>query len=78
MIFAEIPVSEAAGTILAHSQTTPNGRLKKGLELRSKDVVALEEAGIHNIATFQLEEGDVREDDAAQRLGEACASPAPR
>ena len=74
MIFAEIPVSEAAGTILAHSQTTPNGRLKKGLELRSKDVVALEEAGIHNIATFQLEEGDVREDDAAQRLGEACAS----
>ena len=74
MIFADIPVSEAAGTILAHSQTTPKRRLKKGLKLGAVDLAALEEAGIATVAAYRLEENDVPEDKAAQRLGQACAS----
>lgn len=76
MIFADIPVSEAAGTILAHSQTTPNRRLKKGLKLGAQDIAALEEAGISAVATFRLEDDDIPEDEAADRLGQACVSAA--
>ena len=75
MIFADIPVAKAVGTILAHSQTTPERRLKKGLKLSAADIAALEEAGIHSVLAYRLEEDDIGEDDAANRLGQACASP---
>ena len=63
MRFGEIPVSEAAGTILAHSRTLPGRALKKGRLLSEEDVRALTDAGVRTIVAAQLDSDDVREDE---------------
>ena len=74
MKFGEIPIAEAAGAILAHSQHVGDARFKKGRTLTADDVAALAAAGVATVVAAQLEPGDIGEDQAADRLATAAAA----
>ena len=74
MKFGEIPVNEAEGAILAHSQHVSDARFKKGRTLTADDVAALAAAGVATVVAAQLEPGDIGEDQAADRLATATAA----
>ena len=71
MIFAERPTTDTQGSILAHSIELPKGRLRKGAVVAVEHIDALLNAGIERVTVATLEVGDVEENDAARRLGEA-------
>jgi molybdenum cofactor cytidylyltransferase len=71
--FGPVPVEAAEGSILAHGQKLPGGRLAKGTRLRAPDIAALQAAGIAEIVVAELAPGDLTEDEAASRLGGAVA-----
>lgn len=71
MRFGPVPLSEAEGAILAHSVDTPGGRLRKGQCLSVADIAALLAAGIDEVIVARLDPGDVTEDAAAARIGQA-------
>jgi molybdenum cofactor cytidylyltransferase len=73
MIFADQPVSEAAGALLVHSVRIGKLVFKKGRLLSAADVAALSEAGRKTVTVARLEPGDVGEDAAATRIAEALA-----
>jgi molybdenum cofactor cytidylyltransferase len=73
MKFGEIPVLEAAGAILVHSQRTGARTLKKGRVLSEADIADLTAAGIATIVAARLEEGELAEDEAASLLARAVA-----
>lgn len=75
MKFDRIPVSSAAGAILAHSVSTPSGAIKKGRVLSTNEIARLTAAGIQDIIAARLEPGDVGEDAAAARVARAVAGP---
>lgn len=72
MKFGTVPLAEAEGSILAHSERLPDGRLRKGQVLGAGDIARLAAAGLAEVAVAQLDPGDVHEDAAAQRLAEAA------
>ena len=71
MKFGPIPVAEAAGGILAHTQKAGDHTLKKGRHLSDDDVAALAEARIETVTVARLEADDVPEDEAAGRIANA-------
>lgn len=71
MFFGEVPVGEASGAILAHSEELPAGRLRKGLILGAAELAALRAAGRRVVTVARLDAGDVGEDAAAARLAAA-------
>ena len=71
MIFAEMPLDQAAGAILAHSVLEGGGRFRKGLVLEPSHLAALRDAGLTHVTAARLEPGDVGEDAAADRLARA-------
>lgn len=71
MRFGHVPLDQAEGAILAHSEHLPQGRLRKGQVLGAKEIAALHAAGIAEIVVARLEAGDVTEDLAAARLAGA-------
>ena len=71
MKFATVPVVEAEGAILAHSERLPDGRLRKGQVLHAADIERLRAAGLTQVTVAELETGDVHEDVAAQVLAKA-------
>ena len=73
MIFAEVPVAQAEGAILAHSVRHEQGTFKKGRLLTAADVALLRESGIERVFAARLEPDDVHEDEAAGRLARAMA-----
>lgn len=73
MKFGPVPLDEAEGAILAHAQRLDGKRLKKGSRLTREDVVALRQAGFSEIVAAVIEPGDLTEDEAAARIGEAAA-----
>ncbi|MFT5180802.1 MAG: molybdenum cofactor cytidylyltransferase [Alphaproteobacteria bacterium] len=73
MKFGPVPVASAIGATLAHSQTLGGKRYRKGRVLTGDDVAALEAAGVGAVTVAQLEAGDIGENEAARRLGEAAA-----
>lgn len=73
MIYADTPVAEAEGAILAHGQFAGGRKLQKGHRLSAADLAALTDAGIVTVAGFRLEPGDVGEDAAAARVAAAAA-----
>ncbi len=70
MKFGPVPVSEAAGAVLAHSLVASK-RIAKGTVLDASHVAALEAAGLAEVTVARLEAGDVAEDAAAARLAAA-------
>lgn len=75
MQFGAVPVAEAEGAILAHSQAVAGGRLKKGLVLTGEHLHQLREAGLSHVVVARLGPDDIGEDAAAMRLGAALAGP---
>jgi molybdenum cofactor cytidylyltransferase len=73
MKFAEIPVEDAEGAILAHSARAGGRMFKKGRVLAAADLGALRDAGIARVTVARLEPGDVPEDEAAARVGRVFA-----
>ncbi|MEJ8574573.1 molybdopterin-binding/glycosyltransferase family 2 protein [Microbaculum marinum] len=73
MRFGPVPVGEAEGAILAHSQRAGRKTVRKGTVLTADRIEALREAGIVEVIAARLEPGDVHEDDAAARLASAVA-----
>ncbi|WP_106752658.1 NTP transferase domain-containing protein [Pannonibacter carbonis] len=76
MRFGPVPLAEAAGAFLAHSQRIGERVLKKGHTLTSDDVTRLAEAGLTSLVVARLEPGDIPEDSAAQQLASAVAGQA--
>lgn len=75
MKFLTLPVDEAAGCVLAHSQRTASGRIAKGAPLGDDEIRRLKESGISQVAVAQIEAGDVAEDEAAAAVAAgACGA----
>ena len=71
MKFGPVPVADAEGAILAHSESLLKGRLRKGRVLGLSDIDALQAAGHQTVVVARLEQGDIHEDEAAARLARA-------
>jgi len=73
--FGPVPLADAEGAILAHSQRLRDGNLKKGRVLAAEDLRRLAEAGLETVVAARLEPGDVAENEAAAALARAvCGS----
>ncbi|WP_418459171.1 NTP transferase domain-containing protein [Brucella intermedia] len=70
MKLGEFSISEAEGTLLAHTIRLADGSLKKGHLLSKADIKRLHNSGISTIAAAQLACNDLREDEAATRLAQ--------
>ncbi|MXQ08582.1 hypothetical protein GQ651_12060 [Alphaproteobacteria bacterium GH1-50] len=75
MKFGPIPVDRARGAILAHSLRLSDGLLKKGTRLSDEACRTLAEAGFDEVIVAQLDPGDLDEDEAAARIGQALVGP---
>jgi len=73
MFFGPLPVAEAAGAILVHSQRLGRRTLKKGRVLSGDDIASLRQAGVGQVVVARLEVGDMPEDEAARRIAAAAA-----
>ncbi|MFN7125851.1 MAG: NTP transferase domain-containing protein [Allorhizobium sp.] len=71
MKFGPIPIVEAEGSILAHSQPLSSGKLSKGHLLQAADTARLTDEGISTVIACRLDPGDLTEDEAAERLSTA-------
>ncbi len=74
MKFGPVPVMQAQYAVLAHSVSTPEGRLRKGHVLRSEDITALQRAGLKDVIVAQIDDDDVGEDEAATRIAGALCT----
>jgi molybdenum cofactor cytidylyltransferase len=75
MKFGPVPLDEARGAILAHSQRAGEKMLRKGSLLDDTAIEALRGAGRAEVVVARLEPGDVPEDIAAERLITPLLSP---
>ena len=75
MKFGPVPLEEARGAIMAHSQRVAERMIRKGTLLDDTAITALREAGRTEVICAQLEPGDVPEDLAADRLATPLVSP---
>lgn len=78
MKITQIPLEQAVGLPLAHDLTQidaknhkKSARFKKGQVITEADLETLRDMGRENLSVMELSPGDVHEDDAALRLGEA-------
>lgn len=74
MIFAELPLGEAEGAVLAYAVSAGRFTLRKGTVLGGEHIAALGAAGIGSVIAARLEPDDVGEDEAALRIARALAS----
>jgi len=74
MQFGRFPVAGATGAILAHGVRQGDLSFRKGRILSADDIKTLQEAGISDITIAWAEPGDVPEDEAAARVGDAAAA----
>jgi molybdenum cofactor cytidylyltransferase len=75
MMFGPVPLDEARGAIMAHSQRVGEKMVRKGSVLDESAIAALREAGRTDVIVARLEPGDVPEDIAADRLAQPLVSP---
>jgi molybdenum cofactor cytidylyltransferase len=73
VIFGSVPISDAAGAILAHSVRAGARLMRKGRVLSDVDLADLAAAGVREVVAARLEAHDITEDDAAARIAKACA-----
>jgi molybdenum cofactor cytidylyltransferase len=71
MIFAEMPLSEAEGALLAHSVKLKDASFRKGRRLAAADIAALAAAGQRTVVAVRLEADDMPEDEAAAAIAAA-------
>jgi molybdenum cofactor cytidylyltransferase len=75
MKFGPVPIEEARGAIMAHSQRVGERMIRKGSVLDEGAIVAMRESGRTEVIVARLEPGDVPEDIAADRLAQPLVSP---
>jgi molybdenum cofactor cytidylyltransferase len=75
MKFGAVPLDEARGAVMAHSQRVGDKMIRKGSVLDEAAIAALREAGRTEVICARLEPGDVPEDIAADRLATPLVSP---
>ena len=75
MIFADLPLDEAEGAILAHGLRLRHRKLAKGRVLDEGDIADLRAAGFAEVVAARLEAGDLDENEAARRAAAAIAGP---
>ena len=75
MKFGPVPLEEARGAIMAHSQRVGERMIRKGSVLDEAALTALREADRGEVIVARLEPGDVPEDIAADRLAQPLVSP---
>lgn len=75
MKFGSVPLEEARGAIMAHSQRVGERMIRKGALLDETAIAALRETGRTELIVARLEPGDVPEDIAADRLAQPLVSP---
>ena len=68
MKFGSVPVGQAEGSILAHSTVAGAKRYRKAHLLTAEDVEILRQAGFSEVIVAVLEEDDVEENAAAERI----------
>jgi molybdenum cofactor cytidylyltransferase len=73
MIFADLPVLDAAGALLVHSVRVGKLAFRKGRKLSPDDVRALATAGCATVTVARLDPDDIGEDAAATRIAETLA-----
>lgn len=71
MKFGTVPVEDALGAILAHSESVRGARLRKGEVLTEGLIAALQAGGVRDVMVARLEPGDLHEDQAADDLAHA-------
>ena len=69
MIFAELPIDECVGAVLAHALRNGEVAFKKGRILSAADIEAVKKSGRRTLTVARLEADDVGEDAAAAALG---------
>lgn len=74
MKFADLPLEEAEGALLAHSLRAGTKAFKKGRKLSAADIAALRVEGIETVFAAHLGAGEVPEDEAAAKLAEALGA----
>lgn len=74
MRFGPVPVAEAVGAMLAHSQLVGGVRWAKGRLLGADDIAAAAAAGLSTLTVARLSADDVAEDAAAAALAGRLAS----
>jgi molybdenum cofactor cytidylyltransferase len=75
MKFGPVPLEEARGAIMAHSQRVGERMIRKGSVLDEAALTAMREADRKEVIVARLEPGDVPEDIAADRLAQPLVSP---
>lgn len=73
MIFAEVPLAEAEGAMLAHGLALGGLRLPKGAPVDAELLAAARVAGLDRLWVARLEAGDMPEAQAAETLAAALA-----
>jgi molybdenum cofactor cytidylyltransferase len=73
MIFADFPLDEAEGVVLAHSVRLGKAVFKKGRVLSAADVATLRAAGHERVTAAKLDADDMAEDAAATLVARAAA-----
>ena len=73
MIFASIAVDQAEGAVAAHSIRLSDHKIKKGQIISAHDIAVLQHHQIAQVMIARLEQGDVGENEAAERLAQALA-----
>jgi len=73
MRFGPVPIADAEGAILAHSQRAGRRMVKKGTVLTAEIVADLRAADVRQVIAARLGPDDVHEDAAAAVLAEAVA-----
>ncbi|MEZ5797479.1 MAG: molybdopterin-binding protein [Paracoccaceae bacterium] len=71
MHFGPVPLTLAAGAILAHSVPLPDGRLRKGVTLGPAEIARLTAAGLAEVTVARLSPEDLHEDAAALAVARA-------
>lgn len=74
MQFGSCPVGSAQGAILAHSVRADGQLLKKGRVLSSDDIALLLRSSHSDVMVARLEENDVSENEAAERIARPAAN----
>lgn len=71
MRFGKFPVAECQGAILAHSIRAGECRYDKGQVLTPNNIAALKKADVAEVMAAFLEDGDIEENEAAERIARA-------
>jgi len=75
MKFGPVPLAEAEGAVLAHTQRFEWGTIKKGRKLEARDLARLGAEGITEVVVARFDPSDVPEDEAASRVARsACGA----